>query len=97
MLATNTSYLDLDAIADATSRPEDVVGLHFFAPANIMKLLEVVKTTHTAPDVLATVLALAKRMGKQPVVAGNCDGFIGNPLCGVPAPRGISGGGRGHA
>ncbi|MFG1266285.1 3-hydroxyacyl-CoA dehydrogenase NAD-binding domain-containing protein, partial [Xanthobacter aminoxidans] len=83
VLATNTSYLDLDAIADATSRPEDVVGLHFFAPANIMKLLEVVKATHTAPDVLATALALAKRMGKQPVVAGNCDGFIGNRIYAV--------------
>ena len=83
VLATNTSYLDLDAIAAATSRPQDVVGLHFFAPANIMKLLEVVKATHTAPDVLATALALAKRMGKQPVVAGNCDGFIGNRIYAV--------------
>ncbi|MFG1184450.1 3-hydroxyacyl-CoA dehydrogenase NAD-binding domain-containing protein [Xanthobacter aminoxidans] len=83
VLATNTSYLDLEAIAAATSRPEDVVGLHFFAPANIMKLLEVVKATHTAPDVLATALALAKRMGKQPVVAGNCDGFIGNRIYAV--------------
>ncbi|UJX43979.1 3-hydroxyacyl-CoA dehydrogenase NAD-binding domain-containing protein [Xanthobacter sp. YC-JY1] len=83
VLATNTSYLDLDAIAAATARPEDVVGLHFFAPANIMKLLEVVKATRTAPDVLATALALAKKMGKQPVVAGNCDGFIGNRIYAV--------------
>ncbi|MEP9350737.1 3-hydroxyacyl-CoA dehydrogenase NAD-binding domain-containing protein [Xanthobacter sp. KR7-225] len=83
VLATNTSYLDLDAIAAATARPQDVVGLHFFAPANIMKLLEVVKATHTAPDVLATALALAKKMGKQPVVAGNCDGFIGNRIYAV--------------
>ncbi|WP_024280566.1 FAD-dependent oxidoreductase [Xanthobacter sp. 126] len=83
VLATNTSYLDLDAIATTTSRPEDVVGLHFFAPANIMKLLEVVKATRTAPEALATALALAKRMGKQPVVAGNCDGFIGNRIYAV--------------
>ena len=83
VLATNTSYLDLDAIAAATARPQDVVGLHFFAPANIMKLLEVVKATHTAPDALATAIALAKKMGKQPVVAGNCDGFIGNRIYAV--------------
>ncbi|MFG1333613.1 FAD-dependent oxidoreductase [Xanthobacter autotrophicus] len=80
VLATNTSYLDLDAIAAETSRPQDVVGLHFFAPANVMKLLEVVRPARTAPDVIATALALAKRMGKQPVVAGNCDGFIGNRI-----------------
>ncbi|MFG1332294.1 FAD-dependent oxidoreductase [Xanthobacter autotrophicus] len=80
VLATNTSYLDLDAIAAVTSRPQDVVGLHFFAPANVMKLLEVVRPARTAPDVIATALALAKRMGKQPVVAGNCDGFIGNRI-----------------
>ncbi|MCG5238156.1 FAD-dependent oxidoreductase, partial [Xanthobacter oligotrophicus] len=80
VLATNTSYLDLDAIAAATSRPQDVVGLHFFAPANVMKLLEVVRPSRTAPDVIATALALAKKMGKQPVVAGNCDGFIGNRI-----------------
>ncbi|GLI20868.1 MULTISPECIES: 3-hydroxyacyl-CoA dehydrogenase NAD-binding domain-containing protein [Hyphomicrobiales] len=83
VLASNTSYLDLDAIAAATSRPQDVVGLHFFAPANVMKLLEVVRGKATAPDVLATALALAKRMGKQPVVAGNCDGFIGNRIYAV--------------
>nr|WP_029005248.1 FAD-dependent oxidoreductase [Azorhizobium doebereinerae] len=83
VLATNTSYLDLDAIAAFTSRPHDVVGLHFFAPANVMKLLEVVKAARTAPDVLATALSLAKRMGKQPVVAGNCDGFIGNRIYAV--------------
>ncbi|MET3356148.1 UNVERIFIED_ORG: 3-hydroxyacyl-CoA dehydrogenase [Xanthobacter viscosus] len=80
VLATNTSYLDLDAIAAVTSRPQDVVGLHFFAPANVMKLLEVVRPALAAPDVIATALALAKRMGKQPVVAGNCDGFIGNRI-----------------
>ncbi|WP_298283167.1 FAD-dependent oxidoreductase [Acidocella sp.] len=78
VLATNTSYLDLAAIAAATSRPADVLGLHFFAPAQIMKLLELVRLPTTAPDVLATGLALAKRLGKQPVVAGNAEGFIGN-------------------
>ncbi|WP_297442863.1 FAD-dependent oxidoreductase [Acidocella sp.] len=78
VLATNTSYLDLAAIAGATSRPADVLGLHFFAPAHIMKLLELVRLPITAPDVLATGLALAKRLGKQPVVAGNAEGFIGN-------------------
>ena len=83
VLASNTSYLDLDAIAAATSRPQDVVGLHFFAPANLMKLLEVVRGAHTAPDVLATALALARKIGKQPVVAGNCDGFIGNRIYAV--------------
>jgi 3-hydroxyacyl-CoA dehydrogenase len=80
VLATNTSYLDIDAIAAATSRPADVVGLHFFAPANIMKLLEIVRAAKTAPDVVATGLALAARLKKQPVVAGVCDGFIGNRI-----------------
>ncbi len=80
ILASNTSYLDLDAIAAATRRPQDVIGLHFFSPANIMKLLEIVRGRATAPEVLATALALAKALGKQPVVAGNCDGFIGNRI-----------------
>lgn len=83
VLATNTSYLDIDAIAAVTSRPGDVVGLHFFAPANIMKLLEIVRAAKTAPDVLATGLALAARLKKQPVVAGVCDGFIGNRIFAV--------------
>jgi len=80
VLASNTSYLDLDAIAAATSRPRDVVGLHFFSPANVMRLLEVVRGAKTSPDVLATALALAKRLGKLPVVAGNAFGFIGNRI-----------------
>jgi 3-hydroxyacyl-CoA dehydrogenase len=80
ILATNTSYLDVDAIAAVTKRPLDVLGLHFFSPANVMKLLEVVRGAETAPDVIATALALAKRLGKIPVVAGNCDGFIGNRI-----------------
>ncbi len=80
ILASNTSYLDLDKIASATKRPQDVVGLHFFAPANVMKLLEVVRGKASAPDVLATALAMARKLGKQPVVAGNAHGFIGNRI-----------------
>ncbi|MEZ5839394.1 MAG: 3-hydroxyacyl-CoA dehydrogenase NAD-binding domain-containing protein [Hyphomicrobiales bacterium] len=80
VLATNTSYLDVDEIARATSRPEAVVGLHFFSPANIMKLLEVVRGAATAPDVLATAMAVARRLGKVAVVSGVCDGFIGNRI-----------------
>ncbi|MCK0168518.1 3-hydroxyacyl-CoA dehydrogenase NAD-binding domain-containing protein [Jannaschia sp. S6380] len=80
ILATNTSYLDVDTIAAATSRPADVIGLHFFSPAHIMKLLEVVVADATAPEVIATAFALAKRMGKIAVRAGVCDGFIGNRI-----------------
>ncbi len=83
ILATNTSYLDIDAMADVTSRPQDVIGLHFFAPANVMKLLEIVRPARIAPDVLATGVALARKLGKQPVVAGVCDGFIGNRIYAV--------------
>jgi 3-hydroxyacyl-CoA dehydrogenase len=80
ILATNTSTLDVDRIAAFTKRPGDVLGMHFFSPANIMKLLEVVRAKKTRPDVLATVLSLAKRIGKTAVVAGVCDGFIGNRM-----------------
>ena len=80
ILATNTSTLDVNRIAAATTRPQDVVGLHFFSPANVMKLLEVVRGAQTAGDVLATVMQLAKRIGKTAVVAGVCDGFIGNRM-----------------
>nr|WP_279587915.1 3-hydroxyacyl-CoA dehydrogenase [Sphingomonas vulcanisoli] len=83
ILATNTSYLDVDAIAAASGRPADVIGLHFFSPANIMKLLEIVRGRATADDVLATGLALAKRIRKTPVVSGNAYGFIGNRLLAV--------------
>jgi len=83
ILATNTSYLDVEAIAAATRRQEVVLGLHFFSPANVMRLLEVVRAKRTAPDVLATALALARRIGKLPVVAGVCDGFIGNRIFAV--------------
>ena len=80
VLATNTSYLDPNEIAAATNRPGDVIGLHFFSPANVMKLLEIVRMEATAPDVLATGFALAKRLGKVAVLAGVCDGFIGNRI-----------------
>jgi|TARA_R100000501_G_scaffold1851_1_gene4898 3-hydroxyacyl-CoA dehydrogenase len=80
ILASNTSYLDIDEIAAATGRPEFVVGTHFFSPANIMKLLEVVRGEKTSKSVLATVMKLAKKIGKVAVVAGVCDGFIGNRM-----------------
>lgn len=80
VLASNTSYLDLDAIAAATGRPQDVIGLHFFSPANVMRLVEVVQGAASAPDAVATGLAVARRLGKQAVVAGNRFGFIGNRL-----------------
>ncbi len=83
ILATNTSYLDVDAIASATKRPGDVVGLHFFSPAHVMRLLEVVQAGQTAPDVLATALAVGRRLGKLPIVARNSDGFIGNRIFAV--------------
>jgi len=80
ILASNTSTLDVDQIAAFTSRPQDVVGLHFFSPANVMRLLEVVRGAHTAKDVLATVMKLAKTIRKLAVVSGVCDGFIGNRM-----------------
>jgi 3-hydroxyacyl-CoA dehydrogenase len=80
ILASNTSTLDLDAIAAFTKRPQDVIGLHFFSPANIMRLLEIVRGAKTANDTLATAMALAKTIGKIAVVAGVCDGFIGNRM-----------------
>ena len=80
ILASNTSTLDLNRIAAFTQRPQDVVGLHFFSPANVMRLLEVVRGEKTAKDVLATVMALAKKIKKTAVVSGVCDGFIGNRM-----------------
>ncbi|MBX9610949.1 MAG: enoyl-CoA hydratase/isomerase family protein [Burkholderiales bacterium] len=80
VLATNTSYLDVDAIANVTVRPHDVLGLHFFSPANVMKLLEVVRGAQTAPGVLATGMALGNRLRKMPVLCGNAFGFIGNRI-----------------
>jgi 3-hydroxyacyl-CoA dehydrogenase len=80
IMATNTSTLDVDRIAAFTGRPQDVVGLHFFSPANVMKLLEVVRGEKTAPDVMATVMQVAKKIRKTAVVSGVCDGFIGNRM-----------------
>ena len=80
ILASNTSYLDIDRIATFTRRPQDVIGLHFFSPANVMRLLEIVRGAQTAPDVLATSLQLAKQIKKVAVVSGVCDGFIGNRM-----------------
>jgi 3-hydroxyacyl-CoA dehydrogenase len=80
ILATNTSTLNVDAIAAVTRRPQDVIGLHFFSPAHVMRLLEVVRAAKTGKDVLATAMALARRIGKVAVVSGVCDGFIGNRM-----------------
>ena len=80
ILATNTSYLDVNEIAASTSRSQDVLGLHFFSPANVMKLLEIVRAEKTSPDALATVVDLARRIGKVPVVVGVCHGFVGNRM-----------------
>ncbi len=80
ILASNTSYLDIDRIATFTRRPNDILGLHFFSPANVMRLLEVVRGAKTAPDALATCMALARKIGKIAVVSGVCDGFIGNRM-----------------
>ena len=80
VLATNTSTLDIDKIAGYTFRPGNVIGMHFFSPANVMRLLEVVRGEHTAPDTIATAMAAGRKIGKVSVLAGNCDGFIGNRM-----------------
>jgi 3-hydroxyacyl-CoA dehydrogenase len=80
ILATNTSTLDIDEIASATSRPNMVLGTHFFSPANVMKLLEVVRGKASSPEVITTAMALGKKLGKVAVLAGNCHGFIGNRM-----------------
>jgi 3-hydroxyacyl-CoA dehydrogenase len=82
MLASNTSYLSIDEIAESTSRPSDVVGMHFFSPANVMRLLEIVRGAKTAQDALVTVVDVARRINKVGVVCGNRDGFIGNRMLG---------------
>lgn len=87
ILATNTSTLDVDRIAAETKRPEDVLGLHFFSPANIMKLLEIVRGAKTSPEVLQTAMGLARKIGKVAVVSGVCDGFIGNRMIAAYARR----------
>ncbi len=80
ILATNTSYLNVDEIASVTKRPEDVIGMHFFSPANVMRLLEVVRGEKTAKDVIATAMGLAKTIGKVAVLVGVCHGFVGNRM-----------------
>jgi len=80
ILATNTSTLDIDAIASVTSRPERVIGTHFFSPANVMKLLEIVRGAKTSPELIGDALSLSKQLAKVGVVSGNCDGFIGNRM-----------------
>ncbi|MFL6602353.1 MAG: 3-hydroxyacyl-CoA dehydrogenase NAD-binding domain-containing protein [Steroidobacteraceae bacterium] len=80
ILATNTSSLDIDAIAEITSRPQNVIGTHFFSPANVMKLLENVRSRHSSAQTIATAMSLGKLLGKVTVLAGNCDGFIGNRM-----------------
>ena len=80
ILATNTSYLDVNAIAAVTGRPQDVLGMHFFSPANVMRLVEVVRADRTAPDALATALDLGRRLNKLPVAVGVCFGFVGNRI-----------------
>src|SRR5690606_25921893 len=80
ILATNTSTLDVDAIAAVTNRPDKVVGTHFFSPANVMKLLEVVRGEKTSHETLATTMAVAKAIRKLAVVVGVCDGFVGNRM-----------------
>ncbi|KMO10116.1 3-hydroxyacyl-CoA dehydrogenase, partial [Methylobacterium indicum] len=80
ILASNTSYLDIDAIAAMTNRPADVIGMHFFSPANVMRLLEVVRGEKTAKDVIATAMQLGRKVGKIPVLVGVCHGFVGNRM-----------------
>jgi 3-hydroxyacyl-CoA dehydrogenase len=80
ILASNTSFLDIDALAEASGRPQDVCGMHFFNPANVMRLLENVRAAKTDPEVVATIMALGKRIGKLPVLSGVCDGFIVNRM-----------------
>ena len=80
ILATNTSYLDIDSVAAATARPADVLGMHFFSPANVMKLLEIVRGTATSPDAIATASAIGKKLAKVGITVGNCFGFVGNRM-----------------
>ena len=87
VLASNTSTLDIDEIASATSRPELVIGMHFFSPANVMRLLENVRGTRTGYPAIATATEIGKRIGKLPVLVGNCDGFVGNRMTGKRGPQ----------
>jgi 3-hydroxyacyl-CoA dehydrogenase len=99
VLATNTSYLNVNEIAQTTKRPPSVLGMHFFSPANVMRLLEIVRGEATAPDVLATAVAVGRKMGKVPVVVGVCHGFVGNRMLsarGIEAERMLLEGGLPH-
>ncbi|MFN0164379.1 MAG: 3-hydroxyacyl-CoA dehydrogenase NAD-binding domain-containing protein [Burkholderiales bacterium] len=87
VLASNTSTLDIDAIASATRRPELVVGMHFFSPANVMRLLEIVRGKTTGDAAIATAIDIGRRIGKLPVVVGNCDGFVGNRMTAKRSPQ----------
>ena len=87
VLATNTSYLDVNAIAQTTQRPQEVLGMHFFSPANVMRLFEIVRGRETAPDVLATAVAVGRKIGKVPVVVGVCHGFVGNRMLSARGSR----------
>jgi 3-hydroxyacyl-CoA dehydrogenase len=87
VLASNTSTLDIDAIASVTKRPELVVGMHFFSPANVMRLLEIVRAKASSHAAIATAMAVGKRIGKLAVVVGNCDGFVGNRMTGKRSPQ----------
>lgn len=80
IVATNTSYLDIERLANASTRPRNFAGLHFFNPANVMKLVEIVRTRHSAPDVLATLMTLSRRLGKTPVLVGPSEGFVANRM-----------------
>jgi 3-hydroxyacyl-CoA dehydrogenase len=80
IMATNTSYLDVNTIAQSTKRPSSVLGMHFFSPANVMKLLEIVRADKTSPELIATAIAVGRRIGKVPVVVGVCHGFVGNRM-----------------
>ncbi len=87
ILASNTSTLDIDRIGRATKRPHDVLGMHFFSPANIMRLLEIVRGSESSPEAIATAIEIGRTIGKVPVVVGNCDGFAGNRMTGKRGPQ----------
>ena len=98
VLASNTSYLDINEIASATERPEDVIGMHFFSPANLMRLLEIIKTDRASADALATAFSVGAKIGKVCVLAGICPGFIGNRILKKYRQQaGLSRGRRRHA
>merc|ERR1719198_656651 len=93
ILASNTSRLNIDEIAGATKRPQDVVGCHFFSPANVMKLLENVRGPRTSDRTISTAMAFGKKIGKVTCLVGNCNGFIANRVMGVAGSQKLVGGG----